>query len=63
MRKKIFEKYGLFVKYSEKKINLENGQELTHRSEEPTNLWWELKEVVKGKNVRIVVYEDEGDGR
>ncbi len=61
--RKTFEKYGLFVKYSEKKVLLENGQELTHRSEKPTDLWWELKEVVKGKNVRIVVYEEEGDGQ
>ncbi len=61
--RKIFEKYGLFVRYSKKKVNLENGQELTHRSEESTALWWELKEAVKGKNVRIIVYEDEGEDK
>ncbi|NJE42459.1 MULTISPECIES: hypothetical protein [unclassified Thermococcus] len=57
--KEIFNAKGLFVKYTEKKVKLENGDELTHRSEEPTELWWKLKEAVKGKKVRIVVYEIE----
>ncbi|NJD99157.1 hypothetical protein E3E26_05090 [Thermococcus sp. LS1] len=57
--KEIFNAKGLFVKYTEKKVKLENGDELTHRSEEPTELWWRLKEAVKGKKVRIVVYEIE----
>ncbi|ASJ01857.1 hypothetical protein A3L09_00565 [Thermococcus profundus] len=55
----IFEGEGVFVKYEEKKVKLENGHELTHRSEEPTELWWRLKEAVKGKKVRIVAYEVE----
>ncbi|MDI3474990.1 MAG: hypothetical protein PWQ79_230 [Thermococcaceae archaeon] len=59
--KEIFRKDGVFVKYSEKKVKLENGQELTHRSEEPTTLWWELKEAIKGKKVRIIVYEVDGE--
>ncbi|NJE46321.1 hypothetical protein E3E35_02600 [Thermococcus sp. GR7] len=57
--KEIFNAKGLFVKYTEKKVKLENGDELTHRSEEPTELWWKLKEAVKGKKVRIIVYEIE----
>ncbi|ACJ15824.1 hypothetical protein, conserved [Thermococcus onnurineus NA1] len=57
--KEIFNAKGLFVKYIEKKVKLENGDELTHRSEEPTELWWKLKEAVKGKKVRIIVYEIE----
>jgi hypothetical protein len=55
--KEIFSGEGVFVEYKEKKVKLENGHELTHRSEEPTELWWRLKEAVKGKKVRIVVYE------
>lgn len=61
--KPIFEEEGVFVKYEEKRVRLENGQELTHRSEEPTELWWRLKEAVKGKKVKIVVYEAEENGR
>ena len=55
--REIFSEDGVFVRYREKKVMLENGHELTHRSEEPTELWWRLKEVVKGKKVRIGVYE------
>jgi len=57
--REIFSSEGVFVKYEEKRVKLENGHELTHRSEEPTELWWKLKEAVKGKKVRIVVYEVE----
>ena len=57
--KEIFNESGVFVKYEEKKVKMENGHELVHRSEEPTELWWKLKEAVKGKKVRIVVYEEE----
>ncbi len=57
--RKTFEREGVFVKYWEKVVKLENGQTLRHRSEEPTELWWELKEAVKGKKVKIVVYEVE----
>ncbi len=57
--KEIFDMEGVFVRYREEKVELENGHELTHRSEEPTELWWKLKEAVKGKRVRIVVYEVE----
>ncbi|SEW09047.1 hypothetical protein [Thermococcus thioreducens] len=55
----IFDMEGVFVKYREETVELENGHELTHRSEEPTELWWKLKEAIKGKRVRIVVYEVE----
>jgi len=55
--KEVFSAEGIFVRYREKKVRLENGHELTHRSEEPTELWWKLKEVVKGKRVRVFVYE------
>jgi len=54
--KEIFDMNGTFVKYRERKVALLNGDELTHRSEEPTELWWKLKEAVKGRKVRIVVY-------
>jgi len=30
-----------------------------HRQEHPTELWWELKETIKGKRVRLIVYEIE----
>jgi len=55
--KEIFNESGVFVRYEEKKVKMENGHELTHRSEEPTELWWKLKEAIKGRKVRIVVYE------
>ncbi|ANF23063.1 hypothetical protein [Thermococcus piezophilus] len=57
--REIFNAEGVFVKYAEKKVQLENGDELTHRIEEPTELWWKLKEALKGKRVRVVVYEVE----
>ncbi|WP_198300036.1 hypothetical protein [Thermococcus sp. P6] len=57
--RKVFDEEGVFVRYGEKKVRLENGHELTHRSEEPTELWWKLKEALKGKKVRVVVYEVE----
>ncbi|QDA31011.1 hypothetical protein FH039_04530 [Thermococcus indicus] len=55
--REVFNAEGVFVRYREKGVKLENGHELTHRSEEPTELWWKLKEAVKGRKVRIVVYE------
>jgi hypothetical protein len=55
--KKLFEGEGIFVEYEEKKVKLENGHELTHRRENPTELWWKLKEALKGRKVRVVVYE------
>ncbi len=61
--KKIFQKEGVFVMYETNKIKL-NGRndELVHKKESPTKLWWELKERIKGKRVKIVVYElDEGE--
>jgi hypothetical protein len=60
--KEIFKAEGVFVEYKEKKVKLENGHELTHRQENPTRLWWELKEAVKGKKVRVIVYEIEESG-
>ncbi|WP_148882533.1 hypothetical protein [Thermococcus aciditolerans] len=55
--REVFNAEGVFVRYRENRVKLENGHELTHRSEEPTELWWKLKEAVKGRKVRIVVYE------
>ncbi len=57
--RKIFDAEGVFVKYDERRVKLENGHELVHRSEEPTELWWKLKETIKGKKVRIIVHEVE----
>ncbi|WP_456368262.1 hypothetical protein [Thermococcus sp.] len=57
--RKVFEEEGVFVEYREKSVKLENGHELIHRHENPTELWWKLKEAIKGKRVRIVVYEIE----
>jgi len=59
MAEKIFEMEGLFVRYEEKKVKLENGHELVHRSEKPTELWWRLKEAIKGKKVKLIAYEVE----
>ncbi|WP_324735958.1 hypothetical protein VFC49_01930 [Thermococcus sp. SY098] len=57
--KEIFSKEGVFVEYKEKIVKLENGDMLIHTQESPTKLWWELKEVLKGKRVKVVVYEIE----
>lgn len=59
MAEKIFEMEGVFVRYEEKRVKLENGHEIVHRSEESTELWWKLKEAIKGKKVKIVAYEVE----
>ncbi|MEO2151560.1 MAG: hypothetical protein ABGW50_02770 [Thermococcus sp.] len=56
---KVFEAEGVFVRYSEKEVEIRPGDKLVHRSEEPTELWWKLKEAVKGRKVRVVVYEVE----
>ncbi len=55
--KEIFSGEGVFVEFKEREVELENGHKLKHRSEEPTELWWKLKEAIKGKKVRIVAYE------
>ncbi|WP_010477271.1 hypothetical protein [Thermococcus zilligii] len=60
--REIFSKEGVFVRYGEKTVKLENGHEIVHRSENPTELWWELKEALKGRRVRVVVYELEESG-
>jgi len=57
--KEIFNKEGVFVRYTEKTIEIRPGDKLVHRAEEPTELWWELKEAIKGRKVRIIVYEME----
>ncbi|AEC51787.1 hypothetical protein PNA2_0871 [Pyrococcus sp. NA2] len=57
--KVIFDKEGVFVEYKEKRVRTVRDDEIVHREENPTRLWWELKEAVKGKRVRIVVYEVE----
>ncbi|WP_456420744.1 hypothetical protein [Thermococcus sp.] len=58
--KEIFNGEGVFVRYTEKEVEIRPGDKLVHRAEEPTELWWELKEAIKGKKVRIIVYEVEG---
>jgi len=57
--REVFKKEGIFVEYEEKVVELENGDKLVHTQEKPTKLWWELKEALKGKKVRVVVYEIE----
>ncbi|NJE07625.1 hypothetical protein E3E31_03655 [Thermococcus sp. M39] len=57
--KEIFNKEGVFVEYKEKVVELENGDKLVHTQEALTKLWWELKEALKGKRVKVVVYEIE----
>ncbi len=56
MGKKV-ELAGKFIEYREKRVKLENGEEIVHRLEHPTELWWKLKEAVKGKKVKITVEE------
>lgn len=55
--KKVFEGEGMFVEYEEKKVKFENGYELIYRCENLIEFWWKLKEVIKGRKVKIVVYE------
>ncbi|NJE25353.1 hypothetical protein E3E22_01640 [Thermococcus sp. MV5] len=55
--REIFNREGIFIKFDKKVVKLENGDELVHKQERPTNLWWELKEVIKGKKIKIIVYE------
>ncbi|WP_297534481.1 hypothetical protein [Thermococcus sp.] len=57
--KELFSAEGVFVEYREKAVEIRPGDRLVHRVEEPTELWWKLKEAVKGKRVRIIVYEVE----
>ncbi|NPA47098.1 MAG: hypothetical protein GXO14_00455 [Thermococci archaeon] len=57
---RIVELKGEFVEYHEERVRLENGREIVHRFERPTELWWKLKEAVKGRKVRILV-EDLGE--
>ncbi|WP_461865770.1 hypothetical protein [Thermococcus sp.] len=58
----IFQKEGIFVRYEKNKIKLDGRNDvIVHKKESPTELWWELKESIKGKRVKIIVYElDEG---
>ena len=55
----VFNAEGVFVRYTEKEVEIRPGDRLVHRAEEPTELWWKLKEAIKGKRVRIIVYEVE----
>lgn len=55
--KEIYKNEGIFYEHKMEKVKLENGDEIIHKQERPTKLWWELKEAVKGKKVRIIVYE------
>ncbi|ACS89497.1 MAG TPA: hypothetical protein HA302_03795 [Thermococcaceae archaeon] len=57
--KEIFKREGVFVEFEEKRVRLENGDEVVHKQEHPTELWWGLKETIKGKRVRLIVYEIE----
>ncbi|WP_048147172.1 hypothetical protein [Pyrococcus abyssi] len=60
--KVIFEKEGIFVEYKEKAVKTARNDVIVHKEENPTRLWWELKEAIKGKRVKIIVYEvEEGD--
>jgi len=59
--KKVIELRGKFVEYREKRVKLNNGMEVVHKFEHPTDLWWKLKEAVKGKKVKITVEEMEGE--
>ncbi|AEH24977.1 hypothetical protein [Pyrococcus yayanosii] len=55
--RKVFEKEGIFIEYTENVVKTARNDEIIHRSESPTRLWWELKEAIKGKRVKIIVYE------
>jgi len=57
--RELFNGEGIFIRYSEREVKVRSNDKLVHRSEEPTELWWKLKEAVKGKKVRVVVYEVE----
>ncbi len=57
--RKVFEAEGVFYRYEEKTVEIRGNDKLVHRQESPTELWWKLKEAIKGKRVRIVAYEVE----
>jgi hypothetical protein len=57
--KKVFEGEGVFYTYGEKTVEIRDGDRLVHRQESPTELWWKLKEAIKGKKVKIIAYEVE----
>ena len=55
--KKVFEAEGIFIEYEERPYKDGLGNVIPNKVERPTKLWWLLKEAIKGKNVRVVVYE------
>ncbi|WP_297490589.1 hypothetical protein [Thermococcus sp.] len=57
--RKIFDTKGVFYTFNESRVKIRENDELVRREEKPTELWWKLKEAVKGKKVRVVVYEVE----
>ncbi len=61
MMKVIFDKAGKFVHYEEKDYYDGVGDVIKNRVEKETDLWFWLKEAVKGKNVRIIVVEEDND--
>ncbi len=59
--RRIFEGEGTFVVYRERRVRLANGREIVHKAEYPTDLWWKLKEAVKGRKVRVIVEDLSGN--
>lgn len=57
--RKVFDMKGVFYTFNESRVKIRENDELVRREEKPTELWWKLKEAVKGKKVRVVVYEVE----
>ena len=62
MAKVIFDRKGVFIKYKEDKYKTPYGV-VPNRSEMYTKLWWELKEVIKGKDVRVIVLDNGEDSK
>lgn len=59
--REIFNKEGVFYTCKERKVKIREGYEIVHRVERPTELWLLLREALKGKKVKVVVYEVEGE--
>ncbi|WP_048152140.1 hypothetical protein [Palaeococcus ferrophilus] len=59
--KELFNREGVFYEVKVERVKIRENDEIIHRQERPTELWWTLKEALKGKRVRVVVYELEGE--
>lgn len=59
--KELFNETGVFYEMKENRVKIRENDEIVHRHERPTELWWKLKDALKGKRVRVVVYEVEGE--